>query len=325
MIAALETETSHIDRTPNTHIGTYLLDYVDAGFALVPIPAGQKGPRNRQWDHKSQVVTNREAVIRLNTGNLGLAHAYCTPTPTAALDIDDMTAAAEWFFENSIDLNSLVAAPDAVTIDSGRPNRTKVIYRLPTGVSPLPSVRLKNPTSKSTMFELRCATKNGKTVQDVLPPSIHPDTSRPYRWGGAGHFTRLPLIPDAILDCWRRLLQKESDIPPSFTMMSAPKQLDAVTIALLGQPETPRRIATVKEMLSFVNADCDYDTYREIVWAVADTGWSCSFDLLRDWSLTAPHRYEEKTLLNLLNNFRYHGGIHYGTLVHHAKKGGWHE
>ena len=35
-----------------------------------------------------------------------------------------------------------------------------------------------------TVLEFRCGTADGLTVQDVLPPSMHPDTGMPYRWGG---------------------------------------------------------------------------------------------------------------------------------------------
>jgi hypothetical protein len=87
--------------------------------------------------------------------------------------------------------------------------------------------------------------------------------------------------------------------------------------------ESPRRIAIVREMLSHINADCDYPKYRDVIWAVADTGWSCAYDLLREWSLTAPHRFDEDVLVTILNSFTCSGGVHFGTLVHHARSGGW--
>lgn len=302
-----------------------LTSYVTFGLSLVPIPPGAKCPKHKGWNRKDASITTAEAVNSIS-GNVGLAHAYCTPTPTAALDVDDIAGATDWFSEHSIDLSSLITARNAVTIDSGRPNRAKIIYRLPTGVTPIPSIKLNGQTSRATIFELRCATKNGKTVQDVLPPSIHPDTGKPYLWGGNGHFSQLPQIPEKLLKLWNQLLHKDSQYPyhcPPETNRS--EKLDSVTRALLGEPETPRRVAIAKDMLRFINADCDYDTYRNIVWAVADTGWSCTFDLLREWSLTAPHRYNESALVKLLENFRYAGGIHYGTLIHYAKQGGWHE
>ena len=40
-------------------------------------------------------------------------------------------------------------------------------------------------------------------MQDVLPPSIHPDTGRPYEW--IGDFTEIPPLPDALRQLWHEL------------------------------------------------------------------------------------------------------------------------
>ena len=55
----------------------------------------------------------------------------------------------------------------------------------------------------------------GLTVQDVLPPSIHPDTQQPYRWAGRGHWTRLPMVPMQLLDLWRALTEQPEATPSS--------------------------------------------------------------------------------------------------------------
>lgn len=94
-------------------------------------------------------------------------------------------------------------------------------------------------------------------------------------------------------------------------------------VYLSRDPESPRRIAIVREMLSYINADCDYQTYREVIWAIADTGWCCAYDLLREWSLTVPHRFNEAVLEKIFNSFESDGGIHFATLVHHSREGGW--
>lgn len=54
-----------------------------------------------------------------------------------------------------------------------------------------------------TVLEFRCGTREGLTVQDTLPPSIHPDTGRPYRWGGKGDWRAIPEIPAALLAVWQ--------------------------------------------------------------------------------------------------------------------------
>jgi len=169
--------------------------YMAAGFALCAIKPGNKGPTYKKWDQHPLTLE------QINTQGLGLIHAK---SGTCAIDLDDLGAAAAWLDAHGIDLAELLAADDAVQITSGRPNRGKLLYRLPAGVDPLPTVKVKAPDG-AMMLELRCATSSAVSdaVQDVLPPTIHPDTGQPYRWAGAGSFEALPELPAALLALWR--------------------------------------------------------------------------------------------------------------------------
>lgn len=161
--------------------------YVDLGWALVPIPRGTKGPNTKGW--------NLRENCQLPPGwdeNVGLAHAY---SGTCALDLDRLDDAQVYLEQHGIDVNALLYAPGAVGITSGRENRAKLLYRL---VEPLPSKKL-----ASGALELRCATADGLTVQDVLPPSIHPDTGQAYEW--VGDYRSLPTIPPELLTFWQGL------------------------------------------------------------------------------------------------------------------------
>ena len=287
-----------------------LTSYTENGFALVPIPAGEKSPRHSGWNERSNVITTAEGTSGI-TGNVGLAHAYCTPTSTVAIDIDSTSLARPWLKERGVDLDALITADDAVLIESGRENRAKLLSRLPADTPPLKTVTVSDPVSGEMVLEFRCGTGNQKTVQDVLPPSIHPSTGQPYRWAGKGHFSRVPTLPSDLLKVWNGLL------------MEGQHGQAREQSSLFSEPETPRGIANVRNLLAHISADCSYQTYRDVVWAVAHTGWSCAEELLQEWSLTAPHRYEEHTLDALLNSYSPDRGIHYGTLVYHARKGGW--
>jgi len=174
-----------------------LESYVRWGFALVPIPKGTKGPNTKGWNLRANCWTEA-GDVRQHAGNIGLAHAY---SRTCALDVDSYTAAVPALAALGVDIDALLSADDAVQIRSGRPNRAKLVYRLPAGVDPLPSV---DRTDASEGFEFRCGTKDGLTVQDVLPPSIHPDTGKPYAW--AGDWRNLPELPALLLSAWRALL-----------------------------------------------------------------------------------------------------------------------
>jgi len=182
------------------------IDYVGSGLVLVPLASASKSPRGGGWNLRKNCVETEERAARLN-GNIGLAHAY---SRTAALDIDDVAKAGAYLSSHGVDLEAISKAPDAVWISSGRENRRKLLFRLPKDVPPLPTKQL-----NEFGFELRCATSSGLTTQDVLPPSIHPDTGRPYEWAYAdpaiGDWRKLPELPPCILDFWQRLL---SEGPP---------------------------------------------------------------------------------------------------------------
>lgn len=178
---------------------TAAVEYVRAGMALVPIPSGRKGPTARGWQTRERCITEEAGASRINGGNIGIAHAYCTPAPTCALDIDACDAADAWLRAQGIDMMALLAADDAVQIRSGRPGRAKLLYRLP---HIMPTVQ-----PDGSGLELRCASRDGMTVQDVLPPSIHPETSKPYEW--RGDWRAIPAIPPALLAVWQSLI-----VPP---------------------------------------------------------------------------------------------------------------
>jgi hypothetical protein len=91
--------------------------------------------------------------------------------------------------------------------------------------------------------------------------------------------------------------------------------------------ETPRRVACVKEMLSFIDADCDYFTWRGVVWALLSTGWSCATEIALEWSKTAPGRFNEADFWSLAGSYNHdiQTGYSIGTIYHHARLGGWNE
>lgn len=90
-------------------------------------------------------------------------------------------------------------------------------------------------------------------------------------------------------------------------------------------PECAQNIQQVRSMLACIAADTTYEVWRNVVWALASTGWDCAGDLAHEWSKTAPHRYKDGAvkLDSLLFEFKPGGGIGVGTLVYYARAGGW--
>ena len=278
--------------------------YVTQGLALIPIPRGQKAPIIADWNLKENVITNTKQTSSLNNINVGLAHAYCTPEPTCAIDFDDFVKAKHWFHENHIHIERYIEADNAVHIRSGRPNRMKLLYRLP---NVLRTHVIKD--EEQTILEFRCATRQGLTVQDVLPPSIHPETSQPYTWGGKGSYQNIPMIPEDIHNLWKlKLIALQNNTKPTVST----------------QPESPKNVATLINALDQISSDCDYESYRNIVWAIKSTGWTVADEIALIWSQKAMDRFNEETFNNLINSYSFDhtNPITVGTIFHLARTGG---
>lgn len=280
-------------------------EYLAHGWPLVPIAHGQKGPRHEGWNKRENVIVDPQEAGRI-TGNVGLAHAYCLPTPTASLDIDDLDSARDWLGGRGVALDGLLDAADAVQIASGKPGRAKLLYHLPADAGCMATAQIKNSKTGSMVLEFRCASANGLTVQDVLPPSIHPDTGKPYTWGGKGDWRALPLMPPELLAVWPR----------------QPALLPRTSVATT--PSTPRARANLVVMLTKISADCSYDRYRDVVWAILGTGWPEAEDIAHMWCMSAPHRFEEPSFTAVVNSFDPNRTNRptVGTIIYLAREGG---
>ncbi len=175
-----------------------------------------------------------------------------------------------------MDVDALRDAEDAVKISSGREGRDKLLFRLPSGLSPVPTKTISDPETGDTVLEFRCATANGLTVQDVLPPSIHPDTGKPYQWAGKGNWRAIPQIPAALLEVWHSLLK------PAATQSSA-KQGGASGSATITLP--PETIQHLRSALLSMKAD-DYDLWVKCGMALKSLG-DVGRGLWLEWSLTS--------------------------------------
>jgi len=295
---------------------TAVIDMLKNGWALVPVPQGLKGPKTVNWNHQEKCVKDPSDANMLSDMNIGLAHAYCTPTPTCAIDIDDYRYAKKWLSSHRIDLAEMLHAHDASVIWSGKRFSLKLLYRLPVGTNPLESKKIVGIDGKSAI-EFRCASKDGKTVQDILPPSLHPE-GHCYQWVGKGDPIQLPNIPQALLDLWVLLIGNGSRV--------ALRKSNVLTSGNR-RPETPRQIAIIESALGYIDADCSYEKWRNVLWAVLSTGWKCAEDLAYKWSVTAPSRFKEDSFWLVVNSYipDHPNPITLGTIYHHARVGGWNE
>ena len=168
------------------------------GWYLVTIPAGSKGPTKFGWQQPEKALSDpaiaRDYYEKNPTHNVGLLHGA---SGTCAVDIDNVENTKLIFEELGIDFSLLMnSAPQII----GRENRGKLIFKAPDDLT-MHKISWPNkddPRKTETVFELRAG-----SVQDVLPPSIHPDTGRPYEWSGMPIWDGLPELPPQLLTLWR--------------------------------------------------------------------------------------------------------------------------
>ncbi len=192
-------------------------EYLENGWVLCPITEGSKVPSLQGWNRIENAIT-RPDQMNLITGNVGLLHAFSN---TAAIDVDNVELATPFLMDHGIDLGALLADSRAVLIDSGRSNHCKLLYQQ---INPLQYQKL-----ASQGLELRCADASGGSVQDVLPPSIHP-LGKPYRWAGNGHYSKLPKLPQNLLKFWLN----RNDTKPPINTQSITEGSRNITLASMG-------------------------------------------------------------------------------------------
>jgi len=277
--------------------------YIRHGWKLVPIPMGTKGPSTKGWNKIENTLKSQSDLP--HGWGIGLAHAY---SGTMALDIDDWFSATLALAEHGIDLQSLYDDVDAVTIDSGCSGRGKLLYKMPDGLS-LPSKKV--IINKSVAYELRCSTLNNLTVQDVLPPSIHPDTKQPYRWSGRGSWLDMPILPDSLLKLWQGFVDQDS-------------------IRSIGsETEVKSSWLEIKTALESIDPDCTRDEWLNVGMALHWAGnqtqsGDYALQVWNDWSAQAETKYKgTNDIWSVWKSFKADNGVTLGTFYHIAKTHGW--
>ena len=275
-----------------------------AGFALVKVKKGAKGPIDLGWNQQSKAIVHIDDAEIFADSNVGLLHAWCPSGPTMVLDIDNLAEAHHYFATKGLDLNRYLCASNSVQYSSGKPNRIKLVYRVEQAQ---PTKKILGDNSQ-TVVEFRCATKAGLSDQDLLPPSLHPDGYR-YQWI-RGDFRNLPMLPSELLRIWKQ----ENAKLPLRPVSSGPPKLN----------ESPKNIQDVKDALSKLDANCDRNLWRDIVWGVMSTGWACAYDLALEWSKTGIEKFDQVEFDRVVDTdmgaTRTGSQVTLGTVYHHAKQ-----
>ncbi|CAH0153973.1 bifunctional DNA primase/polymerase [Pseudomonas mediterranea] len=210
--------------------------YIESfGLALVSIEPGEKAPKGFGWNKPGGYFTSAdtaEAFWQTHPNhNLGVVLG---PSRVCSLDVDDVQWTRHVLFELlGLDLDAMALVYPTVV---GNPARFRILFQLPEGVelnrhslawpnendpdgTIYKALTAKAKAAKAsgdakgeeaakaeseqykrfTVLELRAG-----LVQDVLPPSIHPGTGRPYVWRTPPSATEgLPVLPADLLAIWQ--------------------------------------------------------------------------------------------------------------------------
>ncbi|QLG93295.1 bifunctional DNA primase/polymerase [Pseudomonas yamanorum] len=224
--------TDHANILPTADWAQFYIDTFD--LALVPIEPGEKGPKGKGWNKLGGYFTESAKAAEFWTKkpqhNLGVVLG---PSRICSLDVDDVQWTRRVLYDLlEIDLDAMALVFPTVV---GNPARFRIMFRVPDGVElsrhSLAWPNEKDPdgsihkalTAKAkaakdagdkageveasaeaaeyqriTVFELR-----GGAVQDLLPPSIHPGTGKPYIWRTPPNSVEgLPVLTPDLLKIW---------------------------------------------------------------------------------------------------------------------------
>jgi putative DNA primase/helicase len=277
--------------------------YLRHGWKLIPMPYGKKGPTHPNWNQPGNWLDSPNHLPE--AFNIGLGHAY---SGTMALDVDNWENAAQTLSAAGIDLQALYDAPDAVTIESGKPGHGKLLYTMPFGLV-LPSKKLN--TDGQVALELRCGTSAGTTVQDVIPPSMHPETGQAYRWGGKGSWDRLPTIPFELLTFWQEQLTTPEPTVSASNFLSTD-------------------LAEVRSALIYLSPDCPREDWLTVGMGLHHLGLKLNqlpeaFAVWHEWSAGGGEKYRGQRDVEIVwNSFKAtQTSITIASTFDLARRNGW--
>lgn len=189
-------------------LNTDLAPFIGAGLAIVPIPpingSPTKAPRAKGWnlpraaDNPNGHTSNIDDLLNCGAGfNFGLHHGASN---TLALDLDNVELARKVFEElTDIQLLDWLESEHRAEVKSPKPNRGKLLFKLPkgfkaSGVQQCKKPRSDDPKKIDVIFELRC----GDGAQDVIIGE-HPDFPG-QRYQFIGNPANIPEAPAVLLD-----------------------------------------------------------------------------------------------------------------------------
>lgn len=284
---------------------TRALQYAAIGWAVLPIRAGSKVPHLDEWQHRASAdpSTIREWWSRWPRAGIGV---HCGLSGVVVVDVDPRNGGRDTFARLEAERGPLWDHDPAIARTGG--GGWHYVFAAPEGVR-LPA---KLGPGVDLLSGLRYF---------LAEPSVHPVTGKPYRWeNGANplNMRELPPLPEA---WWTAAAEVAA--PTDAAGLDALAQLAPAPLE-----DTPANRERVKSAAAALSADCDYHEWMRRTFAILSTGLPDAVEIAREWSMTAPGRFDDDAFDLLVDSYkeeRRHGGdlIGPGTLFHLAKEAGW--
>jgi hypothetical protein len=313
----------------------YARAYVQRGWRVVPIPAGEKGPKLPGW----QKLTLQAADLPRYFGNGQNVGVILGPRSGELVDVD-------------LDCEEAIKIADfylpVTQAEFGRKSKPRAhrLYVAPGATKEA----FADPLSGDTLLELRADGRDGRAHQTLFPPSITDGERREWEGdvitpaavdAGALQLTLARLATGCLVMRYvseHAARRPAPDLPR--VLWEFDHELARAAYRWLGQPnpDAPRRHPRPRNQLSQRDLDLaeivhaipnnvGWEEWNRIGLAIfaASDGSGDGFIAFDDFSAKSPTKYDPHAVEERWRNYRRSppSRIGMGTLVYHARQAGW--
>jgi hypothetical protein len=173
-------------------------DYLDLGWMLTPVRPLSKAPFLREWNEPENLITTAEGVDKYTGSNFGVCLGH---SGVMSIDVDCVESARQMFEAFGVDLYALLDGAPRVRSREGKDKYFFKAHNSLNSVHKIAWPQKEDPRKTYCVIEFR----GGPNAQDVIPPSVHPETKQPYEWvtTPTKNMPELPSQIATILDDWK--------------------------------------------------------------------------------------------------------------------------
>ncbi|MER1687776.1 bifunctional DNA primase/polymerase [Proteus mirabilis] len=297
-----------------------------------PLIAGTKRPVDKGWSNApSLTFDNIEKQITLwITKGYGLGARTGYPLSNGALfyvidvDIHGEALTTEITHELHTQLYNLGLDPNLPNVITGRGNGSCHYYvsvpnsKLTTIIGAAKTICKSKYVHEGKPYWIIEVLGKGKQV--VVPPTIHPETNKPYLLKSL----KITEASKELLDTLTDIMTTKTQLFQSNNSNHLPNEIRQKCAQLFDKAiasfDIEADITKLKSALEAINADCSYDIWRNVIWAICAHNIMDGISIAKNWSKTS-NKYEEYTFNAVWDSYNPSGGINAGTLYYIANEG----